>query len=72
VTPAGPRHPFDYQRPAFYGACKTDDGIVIVNGWETEAAHKAFGHGLPPHLEAVGIGRPDHLERVSIAKLGWD
>jgi hypothetical protein len=62
----------NYQRPVFYAACKTDDGIVVVNGWETEAAHKRFGHGLRPHLEAVGMERPDHLERLSIDKLGWE
>jgi hypothetical protein len=62
----------DYQRPAFYAACKTDDGIVIVNGWESEAAHEAFGHRMAPHLEAVGMGKPDRLERMRIERLGWD
>jgi hypothetical protein len=62
----------DYQRPAFYAACKTDDGIVVINGWETHAAHRAFGHGLGPHLEAAGMGRPDQVERMPIGKLGWD
>lgn len=62
----------DYSRPAFYAACKTDDGIVIINGWETDAAHKAFAHRMGPHLETVGMGRPDdHPERMWIAKLGW-
>jgi heme-degrading monooxygenase HmoA len=61
-----------YRRPAFYAACKTDDGIVVVSGWETAADHKAFGRRLGPHLEAVGMGRPDHHEHMSIEKLGWD
>jgi hypothetical protein len=64
--------PADYDLPAFYAACTTDDGIVIVTGWETEAAHQAFGHRIRPHLDAVGLQRPDRLERLSIEKLGWD
>lgn len=24
----------DYQRPAFYASCKTDDGIAVIDGWE--------------------------------------
>lgn len=62
----------DYERPTFYAACETGDGIAIVNGWDTEAAHRAFGHGLGPHLEAVGLGKPDDLERMGIDKLDWD
>jgi hypothetical protein len=61
----------DYPRPLFYAACKTDDGIAIVTGWETGAAHGAFGHGMAPHLDAVGMGKPDRLERMRIEKLGW-
>ena len=61
-----------YDPPAFYAACKTDDGIVIVDGWETDAAHKAFGRRMGPYLEAVGMGMPDHLEHMWIEKLGWD
>jgi hypothetical protein len=62
----------DYERPAFYAACTTDDGIVVVNGWEDEAAHKTFGHQLGSHLAAVGVGKPDQVERMPIGKLGWD
>jgi len=47
-------------------------GIVIVNGWETDAAHQAFAHRMGPHLRAVGMGMPDHPERLRIEKLGWD
>jgi hypothetical protein len=61
----------DYERPAFYAACRTDEGIVIINGWETDAGHHAFAHPLSPHLAAVGMGRPDHVERLPIEKLGW-
>jgi hypothetical protein len=61
-----------YEPPAFYAACKTEDGIVIVDGWQTDAAHKAFGRHMGPHLEAVGMGQPDHLEHLWIEKLGWD
>lgn len=62
----------DYNRPVFYAACKTDDGIVIVNGWETRADHQAFGRRMGPHLEAVGMGMPDHHAQMSIEKLGWN
>lgn len=58
-------------QPVFYAACKTGDGIVVINAWETQAAHHAFGHGLAPHLEAAGIARPENVERLAIDKLGW-
>jgi hypothetical protein len=61
-----------YDPPAFYALCKDDDGIVLVDGWETDAAHKAFGRQMGPHLEAVGLDGPDHLEHLWISKLGWD
>jgi hypothetical protein len=61
-----------YVAPAFYAACKTETGIVILAGWQTDAAHKAFGPRMRPHLEAVGIGSPDHHEHLRIEKLGWD
>jgi hypothetical protein len=35
----------DYERPAFYAAGKTDEGIAIVTGWETAVSHQAFGQG---------------------------
>jgi hypothetical protein len=62
----------DHDRPTFYAACRSDEGIVIINCWETYAAHNAFAHRLRPHLEAAGMGRPDHVERLPIEKLGWD
>jgi hypothetical protein len=61
-----------YSPPAFYAVCKTDDGIVIVDGWDTDADHKAFGRNMGPHLESVGMGMPDHLEHLPIDKLGWE
>jgi hypothetical protein len=64
--------PDDYARPTFYAACKTNDGIVIVNGWETEADHHAFGRAMGPHLEAVGLERPEQHEHLRVEKLGWD
>ncbi|PZS25825.1 MAG: hypothetical protein DLM61_19375 [Pseudonocardiales bacterium] len=62
----------DYSPPDFYAVCKTDEGIVIVDSWETDTAHQAFGRRMGPHLEAVGMGMPDHLEHLWIEKLGWD
>jgi hypothetical protein len=68
IEAEGAEHP----PPAFYAACRTQDGIAIVGGWETAAAHRAFGHGLGAHIEAVGLGKPDHIDRMRIRKLGWD
>jgi hypothetical protein len=62
----------DYERPVFYAACRTDDGIAIVNCWQSAVAHRAFGQGLHPHVEAAGLGTPDGIERMRVAKLGWD
>jgi hypothetical protein len=62
----------DYNPPAFYAVCKTEDGVVLVDGWETDADHKAFGRNMGPHLEAAGMGSPDDLEHMWIAKLGWE
>lgn len=61
-----------YERPAFYAACRTDEGIAIVTAWESAIAHRAFGQGLHPHIEAVGLPAPDRIERMRIAKLAWD
>jgi hypothetical protein len=62
----------DYERPAFYAACSTNDGIAIVGGWEGASGHRAFGQGLHSHIEAVGLPAPDGIERLRISKLGWD
>ncbi len=62
----------DHSPPAFYAACKTKDGIVIITGWLTDEAHRAFGTGMSPHLKAVGMGRPDGHEHLRIEMLGWD
>jgi hypothetical protein len=51
----------DYEQPAFYAACTTDEGIAIVSSWETARAHRAFGHPMGRHLESVGMGMPNHL-----------
>jgi hypothetical protein len=62
----------NYERPVFYAACKTADGITIVNCWKTQADHAAFGRRMGPHLHAVGVGHPHTHEHLSIQKLGWD
>jgi hypothetical protein len=59
----------DYERPVFYAACKTDDGIAILSGWQTAVTHRAFGEGL--HTHAMDMDGPDQIERLRIAKLGW-
>jgi hypothetical protein len=61
-----------YERPLFYAVCRTDEGIAIVNCWQSAVAHRAFGQGLHPHIEAAGLGTPDRIERMRIRKLGWD
>jgi hypothetical protein len=62
----------DSERPVFYAACRTDEGIAIVNVWEDAAAHRDFGQGLHAHIDAVGMGAPDQIERMRIERLGWD
>jgi|SRR5215211_6908986 len=62
----------DYERPIFYAACKANEGIAIVSGWQTAVAHRAFGEELHAHIDAVGMGTPDRIERMRIGKLGWD
>jgi hypothetical protein len=62
----------DYERPAFYAGCKTDDGIAIVSGWESTPAHRAFGQGLHAYIDAVGLAAPSQIERMRIEKLGWE
>src|SRR5688572_5938274 len=62
----------DYKPPVFYAVCKDEKGIVLIDGWETDADHKAFGRNMGPHLEAAGMGNPDHLEHLWISRLGWE
>jgi hypothetical protein len=62
----------EYEHPFFYAACRTEEGIAIVSGWETAVAHRAFGQGMHPHIDAVGMSTPDRIERMRIVKLGWD
>ena len=62
----------DYEKPTFYAACRTDEGIAVINVWPSAVAHRAFGEGLHPHIAAAGLGHPDRIERLRISKLGWD
>jgi hypothetical protein len=62
----------DYERPVFYAACRTDEGIAIVNVWENAPAHRAFGQGLHAHIDEVGLPQPDQIERMRIERLSWD
>ena len=62
----------DYERPVFYAAGRTDEGIAIVSAWETAVGHRAFGQGLHAQIDAAGLPAPDRIERERIAKLGWD
>jgi hypothetical protein len=62
----------EYERPLFYAACEADDGIAVVNCWKTAVAHRAFGQGIHPHIDAVGMGAPHQIERMRAKKLGWE
>jgi myo-inositol-1-phosphate synthase len=62
----------DYEGPLFYAACRTDEGIAIVNAWPSAQSHRAFGQGLHPHITAAGLDHPERIERLRIDKLGWD
>jgi hypothetical protein len=61
-----------YEPPLFYAACKSNDGIAIISGWETAVAHRSFGQGLHAVIDAAGLGSPDRIERMRIEKLGWE
>ena len=61
----------DYERPSFYAATRTDDGIAIISTWETAVAHRAFGQAMHPHIDSVGLTIPDRIERMPVEKLGW-
>jgi hypothetical protein len=62
-----------YEKPTFYAACRTVDGIAVVNVWRpTAAAHRAFGQELHPHISAAGLDHPQQIERLRIERLGWD
>jgi hypothetical protein len=65
-------HDGDYERPIFYAACKTDQGIAIVSGWKTAIAHRAFGQRIHPDIHAAGMSTPDRIERMRVQKLAWD
>ena len=62
----------DYEPPVFYAACKSENGIAIVSGWDSAVAHRAFGEGLHAHIEAAGLGVPAGIDRMQVEKLGWD
>jgi hypothetical protein len=62
----------DYERPTFYAACRTDDGIAIVNVWHDARAHRAFGQGLHAQIDGLGLDEPDRVERMRVERLGWD
>jgi len=62
----------DYDPPASYAACKTDQGMAVITVWETDAAHKAFARQIRPHLARVGMGAPEGHEHLRVEKLGWD
>jgi hypothetical protein len=62
----------DYETPVFYAACRTDDGIAVVNIWASAMAHRRFGQGLHRYIEAAGLDAPIEIERMRIEELGWD
>jgi hypothetical protein len=61
-----------HEPPLFYAACKSDEGIAIVSGWQSAVAHRAFGQELHRHIDAVGMDPPTGIERMRIARLDWD
>lgn len=62
----------NYNPPIFFAVCKSDEGIVLIDGWASDEDHKAFGERMGPHLQAAGMQSPDHLEHLWIEKLDWD
>ena len=61
-----------YNPPNFYAVAKTGDGIVLVDCFDNDADHEAFGRNMGEYLDAVGMPGPDHLEHLEVSKLGWD
>jgi hypothetical protein len=61
----------DHERPVFYAACKTSEGVAILNVWRSAPEHRAFGEGLHAQIHGMGI-EPAEIDRLRIAKLGWD
>jgi hypothetical protein len=62
----------DYERPIFYAASRTDDGIAIVSAWHSAVGHRAFGQGLHMHIDEAGLPAPAQIERMRIERFGWD
>ena len=62
----------DYERPLFYAASRTDEGIAVLSVWQTAVAHRAFGQGLHAHIDAAGMSSPNEIERMRIETLAWD
>jgi hypothetical protein len=62
----------DYEKPVFYAACRTGDGIAVVNVWASAIAHRSFGQGLHSYIDAAGLDAPVDIERMQIEELGWD
>ena len=61
-----------YERPLFYAAGKTDEGLAVLSVWQTAVAHRAFGQGLHAHIDAAGMSSPNEIERMRIETLAWD
>jgi hypothetical protein len=62
----------DYERPTFYAACRADDGIAVLSGWDSAAGHRAFGQGLHQFIHEAGLPEPDQIERLRIESFGWE
>jgi hypothetical protein len=45
-------------------------GLVVVNVFQTNRDHLAFGRNMGEPLAAVGLPTPD-VEHVSVGRLGW-
>jgi hypothetical protein len=48
----------DYSPPAFYAVCKTDEGIVIVDGWKATPPTRPSAGGWVPTSRRSEWGRP--------------
>jgi hypothetical protein len=50
----------DYERPVFYAAGRTDEGIAIVNSLGSAREHRAFGQWIHAHIHGMGM-QPDEV-----------
>jgi hypothetical protein len=61
----------DRSEPEYAIAGRSEHGgLVVVNVFQTNQDHLAFGRAMGEPLAAVGLSTPE-VEHVSVRRLGW-